>query len=525
MPNLSFTKRLIILAVLLVVFLLPAAPVRADIAPPKPPPGANILPGEEFTQVRMLAETVVFEVQSPAAGVEPLDDNVAIVAQARVSATFTMRNLGSQAESMAVRFPLNYWVFNYADNMPDIGDLQVKVDGSPVSTRHIQSTEPADTKSTTFDWSEFDVTFPPGQDVAIEASYTSIASGFSNQGGEQTMVFQYILETGAGWNDTIGSADIIMRFPFAVSAENVLDEGAGYGSPTPNFTFNGNEIRWHYDNLEPTQHDNILIPLVRLAAWQEVVDARQAVQDNPSDGEAWGRLGMRIKAVLLSHHTLRMDPGVDSLYSEARQAYERCLELLPKDGLWHFGYADLLWQHYNTQRLMPAGVDPAEAELAVRELQLSMQLAPNNERAYELMCWMYYEPGYLTGCGDTCSFDCPFDQLVFLALTATPVPPTPWLPPDTLVPPVEQPSATSVPPTKQPSATPVQPTLTAEAPAATSTSAAPVPATQAALNPTSPPAPTTTNPLCPGNLGAPLALVGAVGWLKRKQRITASSNK
>lgn len=43
------------------VFPLPK-PVSADVAPPQQPPGANLSPANEFTQVRMMEETVVLDV-------------------------------------------------------------------------------------------------------------------------------------------------------------------------------------------------------------------------------------------------------------------------------------------------------------------------------------------------------------------------------------------------------------------------------------------------------------------------------
>src|SRR5664279_3016890 len=66
----------------------------ADVAPPHQPPGFNPGPGVEITQVRMLTETVTIDVQA----VDP--------PLAHVSASFTMRNLGSATESLAVRFPI-----------------------------------------------------------------------------------------------------------------------------------------------------------------------------------------------------------------------------------------------------------------------------------------------------------------------------------------------------------------------------------------------------------------------------------
>jgi len=505
MSPMSRARALIILVVLCAVFFLPAPPVRADIGPPALPPGVTILPGEEPTQVRMLAETVVFEVQ-PATS-EPLPNSLGaeIVAQARVTATFTMRNLGSQAESMAVRFPLDTWVMNYDEaTMPEIDDLQAKVDFSPVATRHTQSAESVGEWSQAVDWSEFDVTFPPGQDVIIEVTYTADATAFTTQGGEQTMSFDYILETGAGWKDTIGSADIIMRMPYSVSPENVFV----YGPPYTTFTLHENEIRWHFEDLEPTRQDNISTRMVSLPAWQAVLDARQAVQEDPDDAEAWGRLGMSIEDVLMSHHDYRTDPGAESLYNEASQAYKRCLELLPDDSMWHSTYASLLWNHYEAE-LWEVGADPSEAVQALRELQLAMQLDPANEDAFLFLCWINNQTDYVTGCGESCWTGCSFDQMVFLALTETPLPPTPIFQPSA----TPEPSATSSP---EPSPT-VLPTLVTQVPTQASPTAAPLPTTQPAANPTLTPPSNPANQLCQGNLGALLGLAGIVVVLKRKK--------
>jgi len=79
------------------LLLLPVGVARADIAPPPPPRGANVAPGIETTMVRMVAETVVLDF--PSTSKEPTWN-------AGVTATFLMRNLGSKAEGMMVRFPM-----------------------------------------------------------------------------------------------------------------------------------------------------------------------------------------------------------------------------------------------------------------------------------------------------------------------------------------------------------------------------------------------------------------------------------
>ena len=45
-----------------VSFLIPWGMVHADVAPPELPPGSNLHPGSESTQVRMVAEKVLIEI-------------------------------------------------------------------------------------------------------------------------------------------------------------------------------------------------------------------------------------------------------------------------------------------------------------------------------------------------------------------------------------------------------------------------------------------------------------------------------
>ena len=105
----------------LLAFALLAIPsfASADIAPPAMPPGSNPVPGSETTQVRMLAETVSLDIL-PSAPKGSLG-------RAKVTASFTMRNLGEKPEQMAVRFPVG--VADERSGNPSITDMQVKVDG------------------------------------------------------------------------------------------------------------------------------------------------------------------------------------------------------------------------------------------------------------------------------------------------------------------------------------------------------------------------------------------------------------
>jgi len=68
-------------------------PVRADVASPEMPPGSNLSPGAETTQVWMIAETVTMEVNPVGIGNTYLSGDSAI---AKITFVFDMMNKGSK---------------------------------------------------------------------------------------------------------------------------------------------------------------------------------------------------------------------------------------------------------------------------------------------------------------------------------------------------------------------------------------------------------------------------------------------
>lgn len=385
--------------------LLVTLPARADVAPPESPPGAGIAPGGELTQVRMVSERVTLIIQPNREGYTP---------KARAEAIFEMRNLGAVSETMDVRFPLTFGEsLYYSEMFPEISDIQVTVDGKTVPTRReMGGYLDSETK---IPWAVFPVAFPPEQDVNITVTYTTLGFGY-----EPHIVFRYILETGAGWKDTIGSAEIVVRLPYAASLENVVfDEYSGYGQTTPNPQFSGNEIHWRFENLEPDREDNFAVMVIQPSAWQKVLRERENTAKNPNDGEAWGRLGKAVKEVIrYPKGYLRSDEAGRQMYLEAVAAYDKAVTLLPKDALWHYGFADLLWSYYVFNVHWMGGQDVAELARLSQELNTSLMLDPQNEQARQLAEYISYTiPGVIEQAGN---------NYIFLALTATPttVPPT-----------------------------------------------------------------------------------------------------
>lgn len=401
-------KRITAFLLLLILFVFPVS-VLADVAPPTNPPGSNPQPGSEITQVRMVSENVLIEVSG--------DTEPKSLGEARVTASFIMRNLGASDESMAARFPIsvNDGFFNY----PEITDLKIKVNGNQVSYRRANYPDVI-YQSEDLPWAEFDVTFPVNQDVTIEVTYTLQGSGYFPY-----TAFYYTLTTGAGWKDTIGSADVTLRLPYAATPQNVvLNTQIGWAQSTPGGVIQGNEVRWHFENFEPGPYEAVgtmEFPLVAPSAWQAVLTAQKNAEKYPNDGEVWGQLGKTYKEIFLMNKGYRSDAGGEELYRLSVEAYEKCLDLLPNDAQWHAGFAHLLAERAYWDSFMSAPTP--EVYRALEEIRVALELAPNDPVVQEVadnIAYMF--PDGITK--NESGYDFPW-----LTATPTPLPPTPTIVP------------------------------------------------------------------------------------------------
>ncbi len=434
-------KRLALILFLSVLFAPPST-VRADIAPPLNPAGSNLQPGTEVTQVRMVAETVLIDVKN--------DVTPDSLGSAAVTANFTMHNLGTQDESMAVRFPISG--NNGRDQYPQLTSLAVKVNGKPASTRRLSYPDPR-YPSQNVPWAEFLVSFPAGQDVMIEVSY-----GLEGSGYPPYTAYYYVLETGAGWKDTIGSADITLHLPYQASPQNiVLGTEIGWALTTPGGAIRGNEMHWRFENFEPARGgpvDNLEFALVSPAAWKPVLTERANVSAASNDGEAWGRLGKAYKSIFFLNKAYRTDAGGEELYRSSIEAYENCLRLLPKDAQWHAGFADLLASRSYWD--MSANGPTTDLYRALDEIHTALQLAPNDAKVQVIaqqISGMFPDALLHSGTG--------YD---FIWLTVTPTPrlslqesATPETAAPTATPPAPLPHGTASPQTSTPTSKPGSP--------------------------------------------------------------------
>jgi hypothetical protein len=414
---------ILVFAILIILFTSSVNPVQADVAPPEQPPGSNLAPGDETTQVQMLSETVLIEVQTaPWPGVSL---SSVVRDWAKVTAHFTMLNQGQADEMMQVRFPLTNprgWGDGWGE-YPEIETIQVWVNGKSTSTREVTTPSPRGEDDPPILWAGFDVTFPAGEQVEIEVRYSQRATGYHPQS-----VFTYILETGAGWKDAIGSAEFIVRVPYTASHENVLVEHSSGG-----FRFVGSDARWSFEELEPTQEDNLRVTIIEPGYWLAVIGAQGIVDNQPDDGDAWGALARAIKRVTLEYKGwLREDDAGKALYEASVNAYENAVALKPEVAKWHAGYAELLWHKI---WLWPDYGAP-EMITILEQLRAALEIEPQNEQAWQILNDMRNSAPLAVSFKES--------QVDFLLLTAT-VQPSPTSTPEVTSSPTSTPTLTPAP--------------------------------------------------------------------------------
>lgn len=367
--NRRFVNKIATLFFILSVFLAfgtNVKEVQADVSPPGPPSGTNPVPDGENTNVRMVSETVLVEI----------DADSSLDGLGKVTATFTMRNLGNIDEQMEVRFPLDQtdaWggictgPYIFAE---PINDLKVAVNGKTVKTQKTYQEITVSGREAPVSlpcWEHFPVSFPIGKDVLIRVTYTT-----KPYRAEAVYSYSYILITGDEWKDTIGKADITFRVPYELNDSNFiscLPEDCG---------LNKNAIEWHYEDFDPSS--NVMISLLPPPLWQSILTETKNTTKNPNDGAAWGRLAYAYKGSIKESRGFRGDKLGQEMHKRSIDAYQRAITLLPNNADLHYDFADLLcW----TILYYP---DDTEAWApCVEQIKQVLDLNPDHEKIKELI--------------------------------------------------------------------------------------------------------------------------------------------
>jgi hypothetical protein len=347
------------ITVLCIVAFALAGSAWADIAPPEQAPGSSISPGGQ-TQVVMAAERVVIEVQ-------PFEET----AHGKVTADFLMRNTGTSDELLNVRFPLS-WRGSASGDFSTVEDFAAQVGGSVLTTTVITSTDPLASAGQTepMKWVAFDVKFPAGQDTTVKVTYNIKAVGFP-----PSARFAYMLETGAGWKDSIGLADIVLRLPYAASNQNIF-----YSDSTPGSKIAGNEVSWHWDNLEPTPKDNLFVTILAPKAWQTILDARAQVSAKPNDASALAALARAYDGAVTSRSPLH---DHDLFATLGEETYDLAIVADPNSAPLHAAYASSIWNHMAVQASIPS--DDPNLRRVLAEISNALGIDTQNAEATALL--------------------------------------------------------------------------------------------------------------------------------------------
>ncbi len=365
-----------------IVLLIPFSKARADMAPPMNPPGGNISP-EGGTEVQMVAEKVVIDFS------QSLDET------AQVSAWFRFHNTSDMDEHLKVRFPLNgegedgyKWTIGEPPPMPLIKDFTVLNEGRELPIEIVRDPDPNAVDFfmrgvTVIYWAVFEVDFPAGKDVELNAHYTYIPTRGLHSG------INYILATGAGWKGPIGKADVIVRFPYSPNELNTLnfDNLATLDNHGNQTMIVQNEIRIHWDNLEPTREDNVSIGVIPTNLWREVLRWQIQVNKTPQDAHAWTALAGAYAAAGAGHNISFFNARWAGLYIFA---CENALALEPQNAALHSEFArTIYYAHWR-------GSDPYYNAIVLREIAATLKLDPKNETALQLLTYVQAE-GVYTG--------------------------------------------------------------------------------------------------------------------------------
>ena len=138
----------------------------------------------------------------------------------KVTAEFWLKNLGSKDEVFDVWFPLAASFSNPSFlqdiNNDQIKDFKVWIDNKPGKNLTRVQAPALGMTGRQSAWAKWPMKFKAGEEVTVRVTYTVYP------GGRRPFAdIEYILQTGAGWNGTIGKAVIQIVLPYAISQQNV----------------------------------------------------------------------------------------------------------------------------------------------------------------------------------------------------------------------------------------------------------------------------------------------------------------
>ncbi len=282
--------------VLAFVALFAAIPAQAD-SPVYIP--VALAPVQRDTPVELVALTLDAEIS---------ENNGRTVVSG--NSTFKVHNTDRLNDLQApVGFPA--WAGDpYAFDPARLDAFSVSVDGKKVTLNASRADLKVGSVIRAVDWYTFTLTIGGDEKKTVRFD-------FQQDLGETGLPrFVYGMATAAGWKGSVGSTRLSLRFP-----ENTSPDQIAAVDPT-NTSFDGANLAWSFLTHEPTV--NPALTFLRPSLWNELVNRRRGVLQNPNDATARAALGS-----LLRQLTLLDSPRRDNYAAQAIAELEFATRLDP----------------------------------------------------------------------------------------------------------------------------------------------------------------------------------------------------
>ena len=368
MVSKKFRFQSLLIGLILVLTALPGEYARADVGVPPAHPGYSLSPGDFETNVQMVSEKVEIIIHE-----DPF--------KASVEASFQMLNNGAEDEEIEVWFPLGERK-NYAkkERIIQVADFQVWADDIKKDIIIEHSDE------WNLVWAHWTVNFPSETPVEILVSY-KLSPSWDNSPPWYGR-FDYILETGAGWEGVIETAEIIIQTPYPLGE---LDSLLGFGNPfyakPSGYSLNQAEIKWIFNDLEPTEEDNINFSLLEPETWHSIYDSYNSLEISPDDWEAHETLARGLSIWMGSrtsaeyHGYSETTLNTKAIAELIGDSWKKVLDLSPPDAL-HYSYAFFFF------RANPQAIEPYQLQNFYNE---AIELYPDDEQIKRFYEWALME--------------------------------------------------------------------------------------------------------------------------------------
>jgi len=328
-PSMRLRKALLVTLVLGAVISTGAS---ADVGiPPWALQGAVLSHGESSTQVQMVSEDVVIRIEEQTnEGIFDYGNEryAASILVGHVEAVFEMRNLGSADEAFDVWFPLWLPWYPWGAQVAPVRDFQAWVNDVPVDTLVIETMDNTGIDITeVHPWAVWPMQFLAGEDVEIRVAYDTYPTGDLPYAH-----FDYILETGAGWAGSIGTGQVTFQLPYNADEMFVVVAGG-------DAEMNGAEVRFTFEDLEPTEEDNLSLTILSPAVERSIEAALAEVEAEPDSPQAHLRLAhARMMGIAAMKEQLLRTGVSEQMAQEARESFQTALTIDPGA----IGVADLV---------------------------------------------------------------------------------------------------------------------------------------------------------------------------------------